>query len=359
MSFDADRWLTESYEAIFDANAFYRQFEVLAAAYDSITCALHDERPRAKTLSFVVGADPGSVAHKYPNFRNLWLERGANALLREGVTHDGLHTSVGEMERTDYHRHLLRPLDIDHSIGLLCDQFEDGGFTMLSLSRSRNVGPYDDRDVQGLDRMRPHFRTLFRLHARAMEQARRVEKLEAMVSGAATPRFLLDSRLRVRFANPAAEALLEESDLICLGPDDLLSINNRLEAEQLTARLQAGGAFELMLSSSRNHRRAVLQLEPLQPHSIPGHRCADAGHLATLVPLPRQVSASADRLIALFGLTPREGELTQALAETLDLRSAAVGLGMRYETARSHLKHCFEKTATSSQVELVALVRDL
>jgi DNA-binding CsgD family transcriptional regulator/PAS domain-containing protein len=356
--FDSDRWLAESYESVFDADAFYRQFDRLATAYDSITCALHVEQPRAKQLSFVVGADPGSVAEDYPNFRNLWLERGAEALLGRGVTHDGIHTSVREMERTDYHRYLLKPLGIDHSIGLLCDRFQDGGFSMLSLSRSRRSGPYEDLEVARLNRMRPHFRTLFRLHARAIEQGRRVDRLEAIVARTETPRFQLDARLRVRFANPAAEVILQEADLIFLGPDDVLSIRDRRAAERFATELQSGSAFELLLVSHQTKRRAVLQLEPLRPLSNPGYR-AESGYLATLAPMPRALVAPARRLVSLLGLTPREAELAQGLADTLNLRAAAECAGMRYETARSHLKQCFGKTMTSSQMELVALVRDL
>jgi DNA-binding CsgD family transcriptional regulator len=358
MSFDHDRWLAESYESIFDADAFYRQFETLAAAYDSITCALHVEQSRAKQLSFVVGADPGSVAKDYPNFRNLWLERGAQKLLTSGVTHDGMHTSVREMERTDYHRHLLRPLGIDHSIGVLCDRFQDGGFTMLSLSRSRISGPYEDLEAKRLNQMRPHFRTLFRLHARALRQDHRIANLEAMVARSVMPRLQLDAQLRVRVANPAAEAFLQESDLICLGPDDVLSIGDRRAAEQFVALLQAGGAFELILFSRATGRRAVLQLEPLHLPRRPGY-VVEAGYLVTLALIPRDLVAPAERLASLFGLTQRETDVARTLASTFDLRDAAEHLDIRHETARSHLKRCFEKTMTSSQVELVTLVRDV
>lgn len=358
MPLEPDRWLVESYESIFDAEAFRRQFEALATAYGSVTCALHVEHSTEKALPFVVGADPGSVADAYPNFRNLWIERGAEALLTRGVTHDGLHTSVREMERTDYHRHLLKPLDIDHSIGLLCDQFPDGGFTMLSLSRSRCVGIYDDSEVEQLSQMRPHFRTLFRLHARAAEQDHRIHDLEAIVAQATVPRFRLDAKLRVRSANPAAEALLQEADLAGLGPDEVLCMRDRRAAERFADNVRSGGAFELMLFSRKTGRRGLLQLEPLGPHLNPGHR-AEAGYLATLAPMPRVMEAPARRLVLLLGLTPREADLAQALADTLNLRAAAERVGMRYETARSHLKQCFGKTMTSSQMELVALVRDL
>jgi len=358
MPFDPDRWLVETYEAIFDADAFYRQFEELAAAFKSVTCALHIEQPRAKALELVVGADPGIVANEYPKFRNLWIERSADTLMATGIAHDGLHTPLREMERTAYHRYLLKPLDIDHSVGVLCDQFPDGGFSMLSLSRPRRVGLYTDEDIEALKRLRPHFRALSRLHLRTLEQERRILDYKTLVARASMPRFILDEHLRMRFANSAAEILLEEGDLVTVGARDALSMADPLAQRQFSAKIIEGGAFELTLCSRASGRRAVLQLEPLKPPLRLGHSEVP-GYLATLAPIGSAPVSPAQRLVYLFHLTGREAELAQALADTQRLRDAAECLGMRYETARSHLKKCFDKTGTSSQVELVALIRDL
>ena len=61
-------------------------------------------------------------------------------------------------------------------------------------------------------------------------------------------------------------------------------------------------------------------------------------------------------LQARFGLTPAEARLTLRLATGASLRTAAAQLNIRYETARSHLKKVFKKTATSRQTELVITI---
>ena len=64
---------------------------------------------------------------------------------------------------------------------------------------------------------------------------------------------------------------------------------------------------------------------------------------------------SIDLLRRHFGLTPAEARLALHLvAETL--RSAEAKLSITYETARTHLKHIFNKTGTCRQAELVVAI---
>jgi DNA-binding CsgD family transcriptional regulator len=63
-----------------------------------------------------------------------------------------------------------------------------------------------------------------------------------------------------------------------------------------------------------------------------------------------------DRLRCHFGLTPAEARLAFHLARGETLRSAAVKLGISYETTRSSLKKIFRKTATCRQAELVIVI---
>ena len=57
-----------------------------------------------------------------------------------------------------------------------------------------------------------------------------------------------------------------------------------------------------------------------------------------------------------FGLTPAEARLALQLVAGEALRSAAVKLGISYETARTELKNIFNKTGTCRQGELVIVL---
>jgi DNA-binding CsgD family transcriptional regulator len=63
-----------------------------------------------------------------------------------------------------------------------------------------------------------------------------------------------------------------------------------------------------------------------------------------------------DLLIAMYGFTPREVDLACELVAGKDLADAARVLRVTIHTARTHLKHLMEKTATKRQGDLVRLL---
>jgi DNA-binding CsgD family transcriptional regulator len=67
-------------------------------------------------------------------------------------------------------------------------------------------------------------------------------------------------------------------------------------------------------------------------------------------PLPGEV------LVKLYGLALAETRIIGLLASDLGLDAAAAALGIARTTARTHLKHIFEKTGTSRQSQLMNLV---
>jgi DNA-binding CsgD family transcriptional regulator len=68
------------------------------------------------------------------------------------------------------------------------------------------------------------------------------------------------------------------------------------------------------------------------------------------------MSESIDLLRSHFGLTLAEARLALHLVAGGTLRSAAVKLGITYETARSSLKKIFRKTETRRQAQLVIVI---
>ena len=68
---------------------------------------------------------------------------------------------------------------------------------------------------------------------------------------------------------------------------------------------------------------------------------------------PRECARS---LVRLYGLTAAEASFTLDLLEGKGLSWAASQNGVSLNTARTHLKHVFEKTRTHRQAELVRLI---
>ena len=69
-----------------------------------------------------------------------------------------------------------------------------------------------------------------------------------------------------------------------------------------------------------------------------------------------QSEAPAEVLQSLYGLTPAEAKLAALLAQGKSLTEAATELHVTQNTARTHLKHIFQKTGVNRQSELVKLI---
>jgi len=63
-----------------------------------------------------------------------------------------------------------------------------------------------------------------------------------------------------------------------------------------------------------------------------------------------------DLLVSMYGLTGREADVACALIGGQDLAHAAQGLRMTIHTARTHLRHLMEKTATARQGDLIRVL---
>lgn len=61
-------------------------------------------------------------------------------------------------------------------------------------------------------------------------------------------------------------------------------------------------------------------------------------------------------LMRLFDLTPRETDLVMQIVAGRRIQEAAVALGTTVGTARTHLRHIFQKAQVETQSELVALI---
>ncbi len=69
-----------------------------------------------------------------------------------------------------------------------------------------------------------------------------------------------------------------------------------------------------------------------------------------------QAEVPTEMLQRLYGLTPAEAKLAALLAHGKSVTEAAEELHVTQNTARTHLKHIFQKTGVNRQNELVKLI---
>ena len=168
---------------------------------------------------------------------------------------------------------------------------------------------------------------------------------------------LLDAAGVVLAGNRAAQSMLAGRGTFALR-------RGRLEFTDRTAN-ERFGRFLANESDADGGRSLVLQIAAPRPRGAyrvlvsaletgEGVACGycvfiyepEAGHR----PLPAKVLAQ------LYGLTPAESRLVNALFIGMSLRAAAVQAGITHNTAKSTLKKVFAKCAVGSQAELLQLL---
>jgi len=177
---------------------------------------------------------------------------------------------------------------------------------------------------------------------------------------------LVDSELRVHYANPATRALLNDDSPLRIEPvagDDMLrsdppiflakvlrmvtdfcktAQNTSTQSVLVVPRVDGAGTLEIIA--------APAVAESLAPQL--------ATSLVTLfVIAPAQGSGLCESsLCSLYGLTPAECKIATLLADGHHSDEITATLGIHISTLRSHLRHLFRKTHTTGQPQLVRLL---
>jgi DNA-binding CsgD family transcriptional regulator len=156
---------------------------------------------------------------------------------------------------------------------------------------------------------------------------------------------LLDQEGGVVSATRDAEAWLDELDpaLLASGTSNLaLPFHTVALAARLRAAHQSG---EPALRARMRTRRGVWLLM----HGAP----LEGTDQLALVIEPAKAADVAPLIVEAYGLTPRELDVTRAIARGLGTAEIAAHLHLSAHTVRDHIKAVFEKVGVSSRGELV------
>ena len=263
--------------------------------------------------------------------------------------------SDGELSRDPFYQEFLRPHGVFwHANTVLAPGPDE--YVELSLKRQIERGPYQPGDRELLDGV------LSELHAAA-----RIAKgiLDAETRGMT---WLLGRR-----GAPIIE--LDYRGLVLPGQTvgdnnpscPVRSLRRRLVATDSAAQrpvdraiagaLSRPGQIGLAALTGADGRRYLLQVHP-----VPG-RARDVFSSAAALALlferdrrPATLRSDLSGLRSAYGLTEREVNVAGLLAEGLDINGIAARLGIRPNSARSYLKDALQKTGTTRQAELVALI---
>jgi DNA-binding CsgD family transcriptional regulator/PAS domain-containing protein len=312
-----------------------------------------------------VGIDPSydDAYDRYYHTKNIYLIRGQHLLRSGNVVPSQSLCSDAEALRSEFYNEWIVPQK--QSYGLIGVISRNRSLTsMAGAIRFRGMPPFGEEELALVRLLIPHLQRAVQLH-------RRIADIEARHRGAsdALDRWqlgmvLVDACGRIVFMNRSASEIVRARDGLASEADGLhaalthetVALRGLIQGAMQTSAglgLQSGGAITLSRPSLK--RPLNVLVTPLAPHdSLAAHKRA----AAILFVRDPEACGDADQgvLQRFYGLTAAEAALAMLLIAGHNLASAADGLGVTMNTARTHLKRIFEKTGTKRQAELVGLV---
>ena len=307
---------------------------------------------------------PGLRSYEsYYASRNVWVLHGAH-LLKAGAILTGEEMCSDEiLLRSEFYLEFLRPLDVRYSIRAVLTS-DPEPLSYLSAGRPHESRPFGDAERRILGAVTPHLRQALRIQSRLESIQAGRHALSGTIERLPLAVIFLDRRCRVVEMNQSARKIVEAGDGLRIERGVLVAFCTRAEVQlqQMifgaaaldTGRfLQHGGAVSLPRPEGRRPLSAMVA--PTGVTGIfPSSRTAS---VVVLIEEPaRQTSTPSAEFAKHHKLSPAEAELTRRLVSGLSLKQAAAALGVRDNTARSHLKRVFVKTGARRQAELVRRV---
>jgi DNA-binding CsgD family transcriptional regulator len=279
-------------------------------------------------------------------------EQRVNPGLRDAFMPDSAYFSDREIARDPYYQELLGPCGFGWSATAVLH-----GDLMVSLKRAFKRGPYDGAELRELNSALPWLRSTSRMACMTWDSnfIGQLSAFERVRRGA----ILIDANARI----------LQVNDCVRFG-DGLDSVDGSLRASRAADRDRLRKFLSaLMMPSHRPSSTAPATLtlprpSGARPWLLDGIACTDAlrslhsgaAALVLITDLELPLQPNNEILRQVFGLTPTECALAQALVAGESILDGAARLSISEGHARQRLKSIFYKTRTSRQGEVVALL---
>jgi len=321
-----------------------------------ITARIDPEMP-AKYISYFASRNPFSNTRDALSYIRAWTPRirfHDDFLPRDAVV------------RTEFYNDFLRPQNIDFTmmIGLAVRGLETCVLNINHVSRA-----FDPSQIELAHRLHPHLRRAFAL-SRTLGDNSGGNGIAGVVAGANALTvldgihhaiLLVDATGRVGHANAAAAVLTGAGSGVRID-------NGYLCAADLTSERRLSAAIGLA-TVRETDRRGGSSVQIARPGrcalqvSVTPLRGGEQGVFAS-VPLAMvaitdpdaTLTAAADRIRTLYGLTPAETNVAIALLNGCSPREASTRLGVSFQTVRNQLQAIYDKTATNRQSALVLVL---
>lgn len=255
-----------------------------------------------------------------------------------------LHRATGgRPERSARWRELRTLMDADAELRAT---FNAGGrsWGLLHLNRAGTAHGFNDEEIAFVETIAPVVGRALRLSLISHPAGGVAERGPGMA--------IVDAANHLVSATPEALAWFDDLESAYRLPDPTLGRDVPSEilvaAQEARARAAAGATAPATRTRARTHSGVWLLIHASCLHGADG-----AAHAAVVIE-PAKASEVAPLIVDAYELTPREVDVTRALARGLSTNEIAGELHLSRYTVQDHLKAVYEKAGVSSRGELVA-----
>jgi DNA-binding CsgD family transcriptional regulator len=356
--------IADIYDAALAPDHWSRVVSSLAAIFDSQQVAFNVLDGDARAVQFI--AAHGLGAKDFELFRAFaattdvpqwWQTAPADRpSLRSAISPDH------EFSRTSYYNEVIRPSGSFYAVLAPVMRVAEVHADLI-VARETTSKDYGAGHLAVMQMLMPHLR-------RAVELGRKLATGRSLLSTFSHLPFgvmFVDPHLRVVDMNEAAEAIVMRSRSPLRVKSGALSIKDpqdhaalqRLATDACRMRgdVIPGIGGDLLIKRRDVGVEIALSVGPLVNtlEEIPflgRHAVIFIRELSLDLP-----AGFAEQVRALFGLTPKEADLSASLTAGRTLKQAAHDNQIQFSTARTHLEKIFRKTETRQQSQLVALLK--
>lgn len=292
----------------------------------------------------------------------------ANFVLHESkpmtVITDYMHSSESDMAKDIFYQEGTAHNYNANYYGAIVLEKSEQSFLALACFRGKKDGHFQQEECQHLAMLAPHIK-------RSVELMR-INRLQALTEGVLPVLneleagiFVLDNQAKIVELNNIARGFLKRQD-------GLYECNRRLNLRDAKAMkllkedmhgilsgefsCPSGGFYINAKRSNPNRLPYSLMVIPLVSRV---DQLAGFSMLLLICDPEEQSLNIRHKLVQLYGLTPSEVQLAEALYEGQSLKQIAEERGVSYETPRFHLKNIYSKMDIKRQSELIALLSKL
>ena len=360
--------LVESiYDLALDPAEWPRLLKLLAQTFDAQAGSIMQENMESGAgAGLTLGLDPTVPEAYFAHYANTNVLRRVENLRERMktwvpiVTVDEHTMPKIELMETEFYVDFLKPSGI-HSVltwGLWADDLR---FSSVDLYRSPRRPSYSQAEVDMAEAIHGHVIRAMRLGRKVAETRALGAGLAAALDRAPYGLFVLGADGRLSHTNAVGEQLLAQPGglkvfsgrLTAPHSDDARRLNGLIAQAAGVDGARAGGSMALRRAGERAALSVIVA--PTRGEALlPFH--AGPNVIVCVTDPEAAASVSEAFLSELFGLTGGQAKVAASLLEGRSPRQTAEALGLSFYTVRAHLARIFEKTGTSRQAELVALM---